>query len=99
MGAALNAAAAMDAVTLSDRGTWLSFNNRRDLVVLVDGDPRLLNRYDVIQLDPRLHPNVKVEPARQLAEWLAGAEGQAAIGAYVLGGEQLFHPDADKPHP
>jgi tungstate transport system substrate-binding protein len=98
MGAALNAAAAMDAVTLSDRGTWLSFNNKRSLVVLVQGDARLLNRYDVIQLDPHRHPNVKAEPARLLAEWLAGPEGQAAIGAYTLGGEQLFHPDADEPH-
>ena len=95
MGAALNAAAAMDATTLSDRGTWLSFNNRRDLVVLVQGDPRLLNRYDVIQL----HPTIKAAPARQLAEWLAGPEGQAAIGAYTINGEQLFHPDADNPHP
>jgi len=99
MGAALNAAAAMNAITLSDRGTWLSFKNQRDLVVLVQGDPRLLNRYDVIQLSPSLHPNVKVEPARALAEWLAGPEGQAAIGAYTIDGEQLFHPDADNPHP
>jgi tungstate transport system substrate-binding protein len=99
MGAALNAAAAMDATTLSDRGTWLSFNNRRDLVVLVQGDPRLLNRYDVIQLNPSLHPTIKAAPARQLAEWLAGPEGQAAIGAYTINGEQLFHPDADNPHP
>jgi tungstate transport system substrate-binding protein len=99
MGAALNAAAAMNAVTLSDNGTWLAFNNRRDLVAQVTGDARLLNRYDVIQLDPRLHPNVKAGPARQLAEWLAAPEGQAAIGAYTINGEQLFHPDADKPLP
>jgi tungstate transport system substrate-binding protein len=99
MGAALNAAAAMNAVTLSDRGTWLSFANRRDLIVLVQGDPRLLNRYDVIQMNPALHPNIKAGPARQLAEWLAGPEGQAEIGAYTLSGEQLFHPDADSPHP
>jgi tungstate transport system substrate-binding protein len=99
MGAVLNAAAAMDAITLSDRGKWLSFNNRRELMVLVQGDPRLLNRYDVIQLNPSLHPTVKVAPARQLAEWLAGPEGQAAIGAYTIDGEQLFHPDADNPHP
>ena len=99
MGAALNAAAAMDAVTLSDRGTWLSFKNRRDLVVLVQGDPRLLNRYVVIQLNPTLHRNVKAAPAQQLTEWLAGPEGQAAIGAYTIDGEQLFHPDADNPHP
>jgi tungstate transport system substrate-binding protein len=89
----------MDAVTLSDNGTWLSFNNRRNLVAQVQGDPRLLNRYDVIQLDPKLHPNAKAAPARHLAEWLAGPEGQAAIGAYTIAGEQLFHPDADKPLP
>jgi tungstate transport system substrate-binding protein len=99
MGAALNVAAAINAMTLSDRGTWLSFQNRRDLVVLLEGDPRLLNRYDVIQLNPSRHPNVKVAPARQLAEWLAGPEGQAAIGAYTVDSEQLFHPDADNPHP
>jgi len=99
MGAALNAAAAMDAVTLSDGGTWLAFNNRRNLAVQVQGDARLLNRYEVIQLDPLLHPNVKAVPARQLAEWLAGPDGQAAIGGYAIGGEQLFHPDADAPHP
>jgi tungstate transport system substrate-binding protein len=99
MGTALNVAAAMNAVTLSDRGAWLSFKNRRDLVVLVQGDARLLNRYDVIQLNPTLHPNVKVAAARALAEWLQGPEGQAAIGAYTVDGEQLFHPDANNPHP
>jgi tungstate transport system substrate-binding protein len=99
MGAALNAAAAMDAVTLTDRGTWLAFNNKRNLVELVRGDPKLLNRYDVIQIDPVKHPTVKAAPARRLAEWLAGEEGQSAIGAYVVAGEQLFHPDAAAPHP
>jgi tungstate transport system substrate-binding protein len=99
MGAALNAAAAMDAITLSDRGTWLSFGNRRNLVVLVEGDPHLLNRYSVIQINPEKHPNVAVGPARQLAEWLVSDEGQAAIGSYTRGGEQLFHPDASAPHP
>ena len=92
MGAALNTAAAMDAVTLTDRGTWLAFNNRRDLVVLVQGDSRLINRYAVIELDTRKHPTAKAVPARALADWLAGLEGQAAIGGYVMGGEQLFHP-------
>ncbi|MCW3477582.1 substrate-binding domain-containing protein [Limobrevibacterium gyesilva] len=99
MGAALNVAAGLDAVTLTDRGTWLAFANRRNLVELVRGDARLLNRYDVIQINPEKHPSVKVEPARRLAEWLAGPVGQAAIGAYVVAGEQLFHPDADAPHP
>ncbi len=97
MGAALNVAAALDAVTLSDRGTWLSFGNRRDLTLLVEGDPRLINRYDVIELDPVRHPNIRTEPARRLAAWLAGADGQAAIGTYRLHGEQLFHPAANVP--
>jgi tungstate transport system substrate-binding protein len=94
MGAALNTASAMGAYTLSDRGTWLSFGNKGGLAVLVEGDPRLLNRYDVILLDPQKHPEAKQLPARRFADWLASAEGQAAIGAYELNGEQLFHPSA-----
>jgi tungstate transport system substrate-binding protein len=97
MGVALNTASAMAAYTLSDRGTWLSFGNRRDLAVLVEGDPSLLNRYDVILLDPKKHPEAKREPARRFADWLASLEGQAAIGAYEVGGEQLFHPSAAAP--
>ncbi len=94
MGAALNAAAALDAVTLSDRGTWLAFNNKRHLTIVLQGDPALINRYDVIQLNPALHPQAKLTLARQLAEWLAAPAGQAAIGALQIGGQQLFHPDA-----
>jgi len=97
MGAALNTASAMDAYTLSDRGTWLSFGNKRELAVLVDGDPKLLNRYDVILLDPQKHPQAKQQPARRLADWLASLEGQAAIGAYKINGEELFHPSAAAP--
>lgn len=97
MGAALNAASAMNAYTLSDRGTWLSFGNKGDLAVMVEGDPRLLNRYDVILLDPKTHPQAKQQPARGLADWLASPDGQAAIGGYKLNGEQLFHPSAAAP--
>ena len=97
MGAALNAASAIGAYTLSDRGTWLSFGNKGDLTVLVEGDPRLLNRYDVILLDPKKHREAKQAPASRLADWLTSAEGQAAIGAYQLNGEQLFHPSARLP--
>jgi tungstate transport system substrate-binding protein len=97
MGAALNTAAAMSAYTLSDRGTWLSFGNKGDLTVLVQGDPRLLNRYDVILLDPKKHPEAKQEPARRFADWLASPEAQAAVGAYEVNGEQLFHPSAASP--
>ena len=97
MGAALNAASAMGAYTLSDRGTWLSFANQGDLTVLVEGDPRLLNRYDLILLDPKKHPEAKQEPAHRLADWLTSSQGQAAIGAYKINGEQLFHPSAQSP--
>jgi tungstate transport system substrate-binding protein len=97
MGAALNTASAMGAYTLSDRGTWLSFGNKGDLTVLVEGDPRLLNRYDVMLLDPKKHPDAKREAARRFADWLASSEGQGAIGAYKVAGEQLFHPSAAAP--
>ena len=97
MGAALNTASAMGAYTLSDRGTWLSFGNKGDLAVLVEGDRRLLNLYDVILLDPKKHPDAKQGPAHRFADWLASPEGQAAIGEYKVDGEQLFHPSADAP--
>jgi tungstate transport system substrate-binding protein len=97
MGAALNAAQAMNAYTISDRGTWLSFANKGDLTVLVEGDPRLLNRYDVILLNPAKHPVPKQALAKRFAEWLISPEGQAAIGAYKVNGEQLFHPSAATP--
>lgn len=95
MGAALNAAAAMDAYTLSDRGTWLSFGNRSGMQIEVEGDPRLLNRYDVILLNPKTHPEAKQAPAHQFAAWLSSPEGQAAIGGYTIAGQRLFHPEAD----
>jgi tungstate transport system substrate-binding protein len=97
MGADLDAARAMRAYTITDRGTWLSFGKKDDLTVLVEGDPRLLNRYDVILLNPAKHPVPKQALARRLAAWLLSPEGQAAIGAYEVDGEQLFHPSAAFP--
>jgi tungstate transport system substrate-binding protein len=97
MGQALNTAAAMPAYTLSDRGTWLSFKNKGPLAVLVEGDPRLINRYDVIELNPEKHPGPRLASARRLAEWLISPEGQKAIGNYRVEGEQLFHPSAASP--
>jgi tungstate transport system substrate-binding protein len=95
MGAALSAAAAMGANTLSDRGTWLSFGHKTELQIEVEGDPRLLNRYDVILLNPITHPQAKQVPAQRLAAWLASPVGQAAIGSYMIAGQRLFHPEAD----
>jgi tungstate transport system substrate-binding protein len=97
MGAALNAAQGMNTYTISDRGTWLSFGNKGDLTVVVEGDPRLLNRYDVILLNPAKHPVPKQPLAKQFAQWLVSSEGQAAIGAYKVYGEQLFYPSAAAP--
>ena len=97
MGQALNAASAMDAYTLTDRGTWLSFNNRGSLVIAVEGDPRLINRYDVIELNPQKHASAKLALARVFADWLVSPEGQQAIGAYQVSGEKLFNPSADAP--
>ena len=97
MGQALNAAAAMPAYTLSDRGTWLSFNNKATLRVSIEGDPHLLNRYDVIELNPTTHPKAKLAAAHRLAEWLVSPAGQAVIGAFQVSGEQLFHPSAAEP--
>jgi tungstate transport system substrate-binding protein len=97
MGQALNAAAAMPAYTLSDRGTWLSFKNKATLSVAVEDDPALINRYDVIELNPAKHPAAKLAAAHQFAQWLVSPNGQAAIGAYRVGGERLFNPSADNP--
>jgi len=97
MGQALNAASAMSAYTLSDRGTWLSFNNKGALVIAIEGDSRLLNRYDVIELDPQKHANTKLDAAKTFADWLVSPDGQQAIGAFQVGGETLFNPSAAAP--
>jgi tungstate transport system substrate-binding protein len=97
MGQALNAASAMDAYTLSDRGTWLSFNNKGSLVVAIEGDPRLINRYDVIELSPQKHPTAKLAIAKVFADWLVSSQGQQAIGAYQVNGQKLFNPSAGSP--
>jgi len=99
MGPALNAASAMDAYTLSDRGTWLSFRNRGDLTVLVEGDGRLFNQYGVMLVDPEKHPQVKAKEGQAFIDWLVSSEGQNTIAGYKIGGEQLFFPDASAaPH-
>ena len=94
MGPALNTAAAMNAYILSDRGTWLSFKNRADLAILVQGDKRLFNQYGVMLVNPEKHPNVKKAWAQPFIDWLISAEGQKAIADYRIDGEQLFFPNA-----
>jgi tungstate transport system substrate-binding protein len=97
MGQALNTAEAMQAYTLSDRGTWLSFANKASLVIEIEGDPRLINRYDVIELNPQKHAAAKLDAAKSFADWLLSPNGQKAIGAFQVAGQQLFYPSADAP--
>jgi tungstate transport system substrate-binding protein len=97
MGAALNTAAAMDAYVLSDRGTWISFKNRDDLAVVVEGDNKLFNQYGVILVNPAKHPHVKAELGQAFIDWLVSPDGQNTIAAYKIDGQQLFFPNATMP--
>ncbi len=94
MGATLNVASGMDAYALTDRATWLSFGNRGNLEVLVEGDPRLFNQYGVILVNPEKHTGVRAAAGQRFIDWLTGPDGQAAIASYTLDGEQLFFPNA-----
>ena len=96
MGAALNTAGAMNAYVLSDRGTWISFKNRGDLEIVVEGDKRLFNQYGVMLVNPEKFPSAKKELGRSFVDWLVSPEGQAAIAGYKIDGQQLFFPDAEK---
>jgi tungstate transport system substrate-binding protein len=97
MGAALNTASASNAYVLSDRGTWISFKNKGDLVIAVEGDKRLFNQYGVILVNPAKHPNVKRDFGQQFIDWLVSPEGQKTIANYKINGEQLFYPNASDP--
>jgi tungstate transport system substrate-binding protein len=96
MGPALNIASSSGAYVLADRGTWLSFKNRGDLTVLVEGDTRLFNQYGVMVVNPARHPHVKAVDAQKFVDWVVSAPGQAVIASYKIGGEQLFFPNAAK---
>lgn len=96
MGPALNMASSANAYVLTDRGTWLSFKNRGDLAILVEGDSRLFNQYGVILVNPIKHPQVNREDGQRFIDWLVSAAGQKAIAEYKIGGEQLFFPNAKR---
>ena len=93
MGPALNTASALNAYILADRGTWLSFRNRGDLAVVVEGDTRLFNRYGVMLVNPARHPHVKKDLGQAFIDWIVSEEGQRVIADYRIGGEQLFYPN------
>ena len=96
MGPALNIAASSNAYVMSDRGTWLSFKNRADLGILVEGDTKLFNQYGVIVVNPAKHPHVKKDMAQQFADWVVSPAGQQSIAPDQIGGEQLFFPNANQ---
>jgi tungstate transport system substrate-binding protein len=95
MGAALNTANAMNAYVLSDRGTWISFRNKGDLAIMVEGDKRLFNQYGVMLVNPEKYPHLKKELGQTFVDWLVSKDGQAAIAGYKIDGQQLFFPDAE----
>jgi tungstate transport system substrate-binding protein len=96
MGPALNMGSSLNAYVLTDRGTWLSFKNRGDLTILVEGDKRLFNQYGVMVVNPAKHPHVKQALAQQFADWMVSAAGQDAIAGYKINGQQLFFPNAER---
>ncbi|HEY6511905.1 MAG TPA: substrate-binding domain-containing protein [Burkholderiaceae bacterium] len=96
MGPALNMGSSSNAYVLTDRGTWLSFKNRGDLTILVEGDKRLFNQYGVMVVNPAKHPHVKSVLAQQFADWVVSPAGQKAVADYKIGGEQLFFPNAER---
>jgi tungstate transport system substrate-binding protein len=99
MGPTLNTAAAQDGYALADRGTWLSFRNRQDLRILVEGDARLFNQYGVMPVSPQRHPHGKAADAQRFIDWILSPAGQGAIASYRIDGEQLFFPNATQPDP
>lgn len=94
MGPALNIAASTGGYVLTDRGTWLNFKNRADLVILVEGDKQLFNQYGVLPVNPAKHPHVNTTGAAKFVDWVTSAAGQAVIAGYKIGGEPLFFPNA-----
>lgn len=96
MGPALNTASAMNAYILSDRATWLTFKNRGDLEILLEGEPKLFNQYGVMLVNPAKFPQVKKAEGQAFIDWLVSKDGQETIASYKVGGEQLFFPNAKK---
>jgi tungstate transport system substrate-binding protein len=96
MGPALNIASSSNGYALTDRGTWLSFKNRGDLAILVEGDTRLFNQYGVMVVNPAKHPHVKAADAQKFVDWITSPAGQSVIASYKINGRQLFFPNADR---
>jgi len=96
MGTTLNTASGLEAYSLTDRGTWISFKNRGNLAILIEGDKRLFNQYGVMLVSPNKHPHVKAMDGQKFIDWLLSDTGQQAIAAFRIEGEQAFFPNARK---
>ena len=96
MGATLNAGIGMGAYVMTDRATWISFDNKQDYAIQVEGDEDMFNQYGVIPVNPEKCPSVNVDAAQTFADWLVSDEGQEAIGSYKVADQQLFFPNAPK---
>jgi tungstate transport system substrate-binding protein len=96
MGPALNTASGMNGYILSDRATWLTFKNRGDLAIVVEGDPKLFNQYGVMLVNPSKHPHVKKAEGQAFIDWIISSEGQQTIASYKVEGQQSFFPNAKK---
>jgi tungstate transport system substrate-binding protein len=94
MGATLNTGTAMGAYVLTDRATWISFGNKGDYQIAVEGDDRLFNQYGIILVNPDKHASVKADAGQAFIDWVLSAEGQQAIADYKIEGQQLFFPNA-----
>jgi len=95
MGATLNASVGMGAYTISDRATWISFGNKGDYQITVEGDPVLFNQYGIILVNPEKCPSVKADLGQQFIDWLTSPHGQELIADFKLDGKQLFFPNAN----
>ncbi|VVT09272.1 Tungstate-binding protein TupA [Roseovarius sp. EC-HK134] len=95
MGATLNTGTAMGAYVLTDRATWISFGNKGEYQIAVEGDNRLFNQYGIILVNPEKHANVKAEAGQMFIDWILSTEGQQAIADYKIDGQQLFFPNAE----
>ena len=98
MGHTLQMASELQAYTLTDRGTWLALQEQLYLNVVLQSDPRLLNPYQVILVNPAQHPHVKNKHAKAFVNWLVSDAGQQVIGAFTIHGETLFVPSANMSH-
>jgi tungstate transport system substrate-binding protein len=90
MGEVITMATQKRGYTLSDRGTYIAFRKKTDLVVVRQGDKALWNPYGIISVNPKKHKHVKYDLAMKLIDFVTGPEGQSIIADYKIGGEPLF---------